>query len=471
MLNPFWAYLLEATVYQSTLYLFYRHLFYRQTYFEWNRLFLWVSALISLVLPLIEFNLPLIESVKFWQGQTKMVMLNPFNGETLLYVENAQNFSIAGLADYRVINLLTVSQIILIIYLSGVIRSLFTLLLHLLSVRKLIAKSRKVSENGYTLVYASSTPQVFSFFKYVFLNSDFEKLNSDEQKQVMYHEFVHASQWHTADILFFEIYSAFFWFNPLIISIKDMVREIHEYIADAYAAELKGNYQYSNLLLNLSIKKTRIQIVSYFSKNQIKNRITMLATPESDKLRKLRFLTALPVIILILFIFGFTKSVVRSTTDVQTGNEILRYPVDTKFKIVQGFFINRRITEVHNNNTNTGKDKYEYLVSHPEITIRPASFAPVFAVADGEIMAIEKIDNWGVNEITITIKHSKHLVSCISGLYTAKIVVGATVKKGDTIATTGDTRLYPIINYQLLKHNKPVDPMKYFSDYKHSNTD
>ncbi len=61
-------------------------------------------------------------------------------------------------------------------------------------------------------------------------------LNSPAGKQILRHELFHVKQKHSLDILLLEIFSILLWFNPFCHFIRQELKAIHEYSADAYAA-------------------------------------------------------------------------------------------------------------------------------------------------------------------------------------------------------------------------------------------
>ena len=103
------------------------------------------------------------------------------------------------------------------------------------------------------------------------------------------------------------------------------------------------------------------------------------------------------------------------------------------------------------------------MVSHKRISYKAHNAMPLVASASGIVSLVEKTDNWGVEEYKIEIEHSNHFKSIYKGLHKAMVSEKDTVFQLDTIAITGDNRLYPIVSFQLLKNKKAVNPASYFS--------
>lgn len=69
--------------------------------------------------------------------------------------------------------------------------------------------------------------QAFSFFKKVAVDE-----NSPEKEVILQHEMVHVKQWHSADVIFFELFAIVNWFNPIAYFYQKAIKNIHEFIAD-----------------------------------------------------------------------------------------------------------------------------------------------------------------------------------------------------------------------------------------------
>ena len=69
----------------------------------------------------------------------------------------------------------------------------------------------------------------FSFFKWIFLGGN---LKPDEEDPILQHEYVHASQGHTFDLILGEVMICLMWFNPIIWLYRNEIQLNNEYIAD-----------------------------------------------------------------------------------------------------------------------------------------------------------------------------------------------------------------------------------------------
>lgn len=122
----------------------------------------------------------------------------------------------------------------------------------------------------------------FSFFHYIFINKD-DFLNTSYTESVLIHEKAHSEQYHSADIIFLELLSCFFWFNPFIWLHKKELLENHEFQADFAVIKAGVDIKsYSGQLLKGN--KFFIQpLMSGFSYLKTKNRLNMLHSKKSTK--------------------------------------------------------------------------------------------------------------------------------------------------------------------------------------------
>jgi len=202
-------YLLQVNVYLLLFYLFYVVLLRNETFFKMNRLYLVGSALLAMAIPLLkaEWIKDFFVTQQIHQATQTMsdvVIGTPVISETVYPGAYSALNQSGGL---------NANQIFWIVYGS------ITLLLLLNFFRKLYLVSRTFK--------SGPKHQAFSFFKKVLID---EELQGKET--ILDHEMVHVKQWHSLDVIFFELFAAFNWFNPIAFVYKKAIRNIHEFIAD-----------------------------------------------------------------------------------------------------------------------------------------------------------------------------------------------------------------------------------------------
>ena len=84
--------------------------------------------------------------------------------------------------------------------------------------------------------------------------------------------YLHIQQLHTFDIIFIELASIVFWFNPLMKYLKRSIQEIHEFIVDEKIAGVgQDRKDYAELLLNLASDYKRFNAFTYQRYNHFIN--------------------------------------------------------------------------------------------------------------------------------------------------------------------------------------------------------
>lgn len=148
-----------------------------------------------------------------------------------------------------------------------------------------------------------------TFLRTIYLNKT-QYVNKEIPSQVIQHEQAHAEQLHSLDILFLEILTLLFWYNPLLYGYRKRIRTNHEYLADAAVVkELHDPRDYQHLLvdyLDQSIPKEGKQPFLAHSINYaaLKKRIEMMQrTTNPKQMGKKNIGIAL---LLALMVYGFS---------------------------------------------------------------------------------------------------------------------------------------------------------------------
>lgn len=278
-------YIIESAIIWTGLYLAYRLLLVRETFFLANRIFLLLSLLAGLVIPLIEIPL----------GSSNLILsytLEPLNltsSSGAVEVENAiTGFSPVFIAGF--------------IYLAGVIFFLVRFFLSSYHLVHLFKQGEKQKAELYTLVKTEEVKTPFSFFSFLFVPG--KLIGEPGWQSILRHELVHIRQWHSIDILTVEILRILFWFNPLLWIYRKEISQNHEYLADQYGMAGSDRRSYSELLLHFSSADGQFSLVNTFNYSPLKNRIKMIYRKKSDMWHSLKYLLLIPVIGLFMILFA-----------------------------------------------------------------------------------------------------------------------------------------------------------------------
>ncbi|MGV8094393.1 MAG: M56 family metallopeptidase [Mangrovibacterium sp.] len=315
-METFDGYLIRSSVWLTGFGLIYLMFLRNERYFTLNRIFLLAGMIASVCFPLIRFHytvvMPVFETAAVNPSQPAVVQMatEQPGGPDLL----------------------------LCLYLSGVLYLIFRLLRQTVLVVRVIRKSGSVFFNKVRLVRTDRYPAPFSFFSYVFVNPS---VSEAEIGEIVHHEQEHIRQRHWIDLLLSELLCILQWFNPVIWLYSRFIRQNHEYLADESALKRSQDPgKYRAALLNQMFGAPVIQLSNSFNYSLNKKRFIMMKQTISSPVRKLRLLWVLPLIAGVFHAFATPEyqfvrteeNTVRQTVTENTANRAPAHPVDSTLK-------------------------------------------------------------------------------------------------------------------------------------------
>jgi hypothetical protein len=283
-MNDFILYIIESGICLALFYSVFWIFLKRETFFAINRLYLVSSAAFSFIIPFINIPYP-IASRPLLTGSVVFSEVSRMPAQSL------------GISD-----------ILLLIYLWGVVFFLIRFVYQLLKVLILIRKSDVHKYNGLKVVFIDKDCSPFSFFNYVFINKS--NISGDDFQRIVAHEMIHIKQYHSIDLLILEWLTIFQWFNPFVWPYKKSLKETHEYLADhAVIAQGCSAAKYQLLIFEQHVGVKLFELVNNFNQSQIKRRITMMTKSKSKGLAKLKFLLIFPMVCFLILAFADSKTV------------------------------------------------------------------------------------------------------------------------------------------------------------------
>ncbi len=290
-------YLLKASAVILIFYLCYRLLLHKETFFQTNRWFLLFGLVLAIGLPFV--SIPLyVETAPFEMFNYQPVSSFPIN------TNQAVDKSIVQPYDFM--------DILFGLYLAGVFIGIVKLTLNLLSLRRII-KSSQIFINGNIKIYKTGIDIApFCFFKYIVFNPN--HFQNEELPHILNHEKVHAFQLHSVDVLISYIACAIFWFNPIVWLYKKAIQQNLEFIADSGAQlHSESPKSYQKLLVRTAVKYNQLAVINTFYTSLIKKRIIMLHKAKSKAINQVKYLTALPL--LVVFMMSFNTETIYVTQE------------------------------------------------------------------------------------------------------------------------------------------------------------
>ena len=281
-------YILQILAFQLLFLVVYDLFLKKETFFNWNRLYLIVTPLLSLLLPLIKIDLIRQNIPEQFMIQLPAVLLGGSPRTPLLASEALDAITISS------VNGLSNSEIGQLSWFIGVLVSFGFFCFKLYKISKLKKLGVRTTLNGLRVYNLPNTDTAFSFFKNIFLG---EQLSEVQKTNILLHEKIHIDQCHSIDLIFFEVLRIIFWFNPLVYVYQNKMVLLQEFTADAEVAALNGKRAYYEGLLSHVFKTESISFINtFFNHSLIKKRITMLQKSKSKKIFQLKYLLLVPVV-------------------------------------------------------------------------------------------------------------------------------------------------------------------------------
>lgn len=182
-------------------------------------------------------------------------------------------------------------------------------------------RSGTVHQKGqYNLVLTNQNHLPFSFFNHLFWSKDTVIQSADAEK-IFTHEIGHINQWHSLDVLFLEILNIVWWFSPPIYWYKKSLRAVHEFLADACVLKDTKTKVYGQLLLQQAQSGLQMSLANHFLNSQLKKRIKMMTRNKSSQPALMKYLSALPLVVLLAMLFGNpqVRTNLKATTNMAMG--------------------------------------------------------------------------------------------------------------------------------------------------------
>jgi N-acetylmuramoyl-L-alanine amidase/beta-lactamase regulating signal transducer with metallopeptidase domain len=357
---------------------FYYLILEREKIHKFNRFFLLISILISLIIPFVTF-----EFIEFVETAPVIQYDEPVNIEKAKVVLN-QNPTIEKVItaqesiDYLPYVLWSIYVLISLIFLFRFSKNYF----------KLIVKSKinpSVKYKNANLIMLDEKILPHTFLNFIFVNSeDFKNKNIEDE--LFAHEMVHVNQKHTLDILFIEFLKALFWFHPLFYLYKKAIQLNHEFLADEEIVNTYNNVSYyQNLLLHKSNGNTTIYLASNLNYLITKKRLLMMTKNTSKKIALLKKVAIFPILAGLIYFFCI-EIIAQEKPKVLNLDTEKTIPTD-KDKIRDAYYsgVYVKISDEKTNRKSVTlyeklslEDKRKYLGYIPEIMIEKEIPEPLF---------------------------------------------------------------------------------------------
>jgi len=280
--------------------------------------------------------------------------------------------------------------VVSVVYLSGILLFSLYFLQQLALLLWHIYKGETVRQGGYTLVVLPEYKQSFSFLHLVFMNRP-----PDPDDPVLLHELAHIRQLHSMDLILIQLIKIFQWFNPFLFLAEKAMQETHEYLADASVLEQDGEADRYRLLLLSRVFGVQPGMFSFFNHSQIKNRMIMLTKQKSPISHRFKYLSVLPVFVLLFLAISCQKKAPVAADNSMTSDsgKVMEMPAmaeDTNFYV----FVEKQ-AEFQGGDIQTFREWVQKNLVYPPAAVKAGIFGKVivqFAVDENGKVGNIKIE-------------------------------------------------------------------------------
>jgi hypothetical protein len=324
------SYLLKVSACTALFYAFYYFCLQRLTFFSVNRIYLLSTLIISFVIPALQLE---VQRSADERSQVREV--------TAVYTGTFPELPNSGAAIQSYAPQTEQGRLTIdwtqVLFVSYWLIAVSMLLIFAFQALQLLKHTRQVNQKigRLRVVFKQDGFTNCSFLNYVFLNR--KELSDEEMAVILHHENVHICRYHSVDKMIIAICKALLWFNPLIYLYDKALAQIHEYEADKETSAAIGSTSYASILLAMAVRKNNPSLTHSFVRNPLKGRIKMLFTNPSKKMKKLMYLAALPIGLIL--IWTFAVQVVYASFPATVPEQTLK---PTQVKPVQGEKESRR---------------------------------------------------------------------------------------------------------------------------------
>jgi TonB-dependent SusC/RagA subfamily outer membrane receptor len=300
-------YLLK-TILISGIFLAYYWIALRDKKFHYyNRFYLLSSSIISLVVPLLNFDWFTVEEPTLIYRSSELIQF-------VLPTTTGHSGINLDWADYILVT-------------AGIITTVLIglLLLHIMKIQFLKRKSEVTQMDGFDFINTNEDNAPFSFLNNLFWKESIS-LQDEGGQQIFKHEITHIQQRHTWDRIYCQIIASIFWMNPFNWIIQKELVAIHEFIADEEAVGNSNVEAFAKMLLQTHYGNHFLNPTHQFFYSSIKRRLAMLTQTSNPKYSYMRRLMVLPVLIITISLVSIK---VHAREKVENKVEIIKKQIES----------------------------------------------------------------------------------------------------------------------------------------------
>lgn len=276
-------YLLQSSAVLVLFYLIYILVLRNERFFAEIRFYLLGSALLALILPLLKFSYSITVESAFVNNTMGDLFVDTLSGEAIIQAKP----------------IISMGEVLLLIYLLVCTVLFARSVVKVFQIRQLINAGEYQIVDEQKVILLDQLMPAFSFFGYIVMNR--EEFSDKSLNNIFAHEKVHARQKHWIDLLFVELLTIVFWFNPFVWLYQVAVKQTHELLADDGVIARGFNIgQYQAILMNQIMGTEVLGLANNFNYSITKKRMIMMSKEKGPQNRRYKLLIVIPVVFAVL---------------------------------------------------------------------------------------------------------------------------------------------------------------------------
>lgn len=275
-------YVVETIICSALLYALYRILLEGRVAHSIARVYLLLSVVLSVVVPLLE--LPILPP-------------EPIVNVAVMPLEIAETAAEAGteMAAEHTFDWYFALQMV---YIAVVLLSIVRFGVSAAKICKLRRQSKLGSYRRVAVAEHKSVFEPFSFIRTIFVQT------GEKREQVLLHEYSHIVHGHTLERLFFELARCLMWFNPFVHLMGNSASQVHEWQADSDVISAGFDINEYRQIIFHQLFGYSPDITCGLNKSLTKKRFIMMTTFKRGRFPLLRILAVIPIVVAMIFAFG-----------------------------------------------------------------------------------------------------------------------------------------------------------------------
>lgn len=288
MNNALLIYLLKSSLLSGIFYGYYVLVLRNNRFHTYNRFYLLVSMLLSVLVPCFQFSFFSFDEAEV-AGAGKAIYLLSASAKSA-----PEQFSWMNLPwlEYGIWTFYLISIGLLSYFLYQVIK-----------IYQMKRRNPSIPMEGFEFIETDEEDAPFSFLQFLFWKKSIS-ISEPNGQAIFKHELTHIQQRHTIDRVICQIITSLFWINPFYWLMHKELQNIHEFIADQEAVGSNNVHAFAQMILQSHYGNHFLNPGHSFYYSSIKRRIIMLTTSKNTPYAYLRKVLALPLALMAIGVFS-----------------------------------------------------------------------------------------------------------------------------------------------------------------------